>query len=168
SDTPAMVATPTMDILAWNQLAAALMIDFGQVPEPERNFLRLLFTDPRMRTLYPEWEDLARATTAYVRMEAANQRDDLRLSTLVGELSLKDPQFRQWWAGHHVAIKRRGSRNYNHPIVGEIILDWDTLTSNADPDQQIIIFTAEPGSPSEHALRNLGSRSAHPSEHRRP
>ena len=32
SDTPAMVATPTMDILAWNPLAAALMIDFGESP----------------------------------------------------------------------------------------------------------------------------------------
>ncbi|MBV9046867.1 MAG: hypothetical protein JOY58_01270 [Solirubrobacterales bacterium] len=165
SDTPAMVATPTMDILAWNPLAAALMIDFGEIPERERNFLRLIFTDPRMRNLYPEWEDLARATTAYVRMEAANKRDDPRLTTLVGELSLRNPQFRQWWAGHHVAIKRRGSRNYNHPLVGEITLDWDTLTSNADQDQQIIIFTAAPGSASEQALRILGSRSTHAGEH---
>ena len=98
-------------------------------------------------------------------MEAANKREDPRLATLVGELSLKDPQFRQWWAAHHVAVKRRGSRNYNHPIVGEITLDWDTLTSTADPDQRIIIFTAEPGSPSEQALRLLASLSAHPNEH---
>jgi hypothetical protein len=64
TDTPAIVATPTMGILAWNPLAAALMIDFGEVSERERNFLRLIFTDPRMRNLYPDWEGLARMCVA--------------------------------------------------------------------------------------------------------
>jgi hypothetical protein len=45
----------------------------------------------------------------------------------------------RWWAGTHVAVKRRGTRTYNHPVVGEITLDWDPLTSDADPDQQLII-----------------------------
>jgi hypothetical protein len=53
--------TPIHDILAWNPLAAALMVDFGQIPERERNFMRLLFTDPRMHSLYPDWEGLARS-----------------------------------------------------------------------------------------------------------
>lgn len=140
------------------------MIDFGEVPERDRNFLRLIFTDPRMRNLYPDWEGLARATVAYVRMEAAQNPDDLRLATLVGELSLQDPQFRQWWAGHHVATKRRGTRTFDHPVVGEITLDWDTLTYDADPDQQLIVYTAEPGSPSEQALRILASWAANAHE----
>jgi hypothetical protein len=70
-------------------------------------------------------------------------------------LSIRDAQFRQWWAGTHVAVKRRGTRAYNHPVVGEITLDWDPFTSDADPDQQLIIYTAEPGSRSEQALREL-------------
>jgi transcriptional regulator with XRE-family HTH domain len=156
--TPAIVMTPTHDILAWNQLAAALMVDFGEIPERERNFMRLLFTDPRMRSLYPDWEGLARAVVSYVRMEAARKPDDPALAELVGELSIKDPHFRQWWAGTRVALKRRGTRTYDHPLVGEITLDWDALTSDAEPDQQLIIYTAEPGSRSEKALREL----AHP------
>src|SRR5947208_7936245 len=159
-DAPAIVMTPTHDLLAWNPLAAALMIDFGEVPERERNFVRLLFTDPRMRSLYPEWEELARAVVSYLRMEAARKPDDPRLAELVGDLSIRDPQFRQWWAGHHVAFKRRGARTYNHPVVGEITLDWDTLTPDAEPDQQLIIYTAEPGSPSEQALRELAAWAA--------
>ena len=157
TDTPAIVMTPTHDILAWNPLAAALMIDFSEVPEWERNFLRLIFTDPRMRALYPDWEGLARSVVSYVRMEAARKPDDPRLAELVGDLSIKDPQFRQWWAGTNVASKRRGTRAYNHPVVGEITLEWDALTSDAEPEQQIIIYTAEPGSASEKALRALAS-----------
>src|SRR5438034_3702966 len=65
TDTPAIVMTPTHDILAWNPLAAALMVDFGTIPERERNFMRLLFTDPRMRSLYPDWEGLARSVVLY-------------------------------------------------------------------------------------------------------
>src|SRR5881397_3685032 len=160
TDTPAIVMTPTHDILAWNELAAALMIDFGEVPERERNFMRLLFTDPRMRSLYPDWEGLARSVVSYIRMEAARKPDDPRLAELVGDLSIRDEQFRQWWAGTHVAVKRRGTRPYNHPVVGEITLDWDPLTSDADPDQQLIIYTAEPGSRSEQALHELAAWAA--------
>lgn len=154
-DAPAIVMTPIHDVLAWNPSAAALMVDFAEVPERERNFVRLLFTDPRMRSLYPEWEELARAVVSYLRMEAARKPDDPRLAELVGELSIRDTHFRQWWAGTHVAIKRRGTRRYNHPSVGEITLEWDALTSDAEPDQQLVIYTAEPGTRSEQALREL-------------
>ena len=93
-------------------------------------------------------------------MEAARKPDDPRLAELVGDLSIRDPQFRQWWAGTHVALKRRGTRTYNHPVVGEITLDWDALTSDAEPNQQIFIYTAAPGSPSEQALRDLAAWTA--------
>jgi MmyB-like transcription regulator ligand binding domain len=153
-------APHTHDILAWNPLAAALMVDFGEVPERERNFMRLLFSDPRLRSLYPDWQGLARAVVSYMRMEAARKPDDPRLAELVGDLSIKDAQFRQWWAGTHVAVKRRGTRTCNHPVVGEITLDWDALTSDAEPDQQLVVYTAEPGSRSEQALRELSAWAA--------
>jgi transcriptional regulator with XRE-family HTH domain len=154
-DAPAIVMTPTHDILAWNPLAAALMVDFAEIPERERNFMRLLFTDPRMRSLYPEWGELARSVVSYIRMEAARKPDDPRLAELVGDLSIRDAQFGQWWAGTNVAVKRRGTRTYDHPVVGNIRLEWDALTSDAEPDQQFIVFTPEPGSRSEEALHEL-------------
>ena len=110
--------------------------------------------------LYPEWEELARSVVSYLRMEAARKPDDPRLAELVGDLSIRDGQFRQWWAGTHVAVKRRGTRRYNHPVVGEITLEWDALTSDAEPDRQLVVYTAEPGSRSEHALRELAAWAA--------
>jgi MmyB-like transcription regulator ligand binding domain len=67
----------------------------GDVQERERNFVRLLFTDPRLRSLYPDWQGLARAVVSYLRMEAARKPDDPRLAELVGDLSIRDEQFRQ-------------------------------------------------------------------------
>jgi transcriptional regulator with XRE-family HTH domain len=162
TDAPAMVASRICDVLAWNQLAAALIMDFSQIPESQRNYVRLLFTHPAMRDLYTDWEGVAKSSVAYLRMEAAHDPDDTRLAALVGELSVRDPQFRQWWAGHHVAIKRRGTRTFRHPIVGEMTLNWDTMTSDADPDQHIIVYTADPGTAPHRALRILASWAAQP------
>ena len=76
------------------------------------------------------------------------------------EVEATDLRGIQWWAGTHVAAKRRGSRRYTHRLVGEITLEWDSLTSDAEPDQQLVIYTAEPGSRSEQALRELAQPSA--------
>ncbi|WP_030992918.1 helix-turn-helix domain-containing protein [Streptomyces sp. NRRL S-1813] len=158
--TPALVMGRRMDILASNTLAAALVTNFGQIPEKQRNYVRLVFTDPAMRTLYADWETVARTCVAQLRMEAAKYPDDPRLTALVGELSVQDPHFRQWWAAHHVATKV-----LHHSVADDLTLDWDTLTATTDPDQQLVIWTAEPGTPTHDGLRILASwatATAHP------
>jgi len=156
-DEPALIATRTLDILAWNSLAAVLMLDFAEVPESERNWLKLLFDDSMLRRLFPDWDELARLTVAYVRMEAANRPDDIHLATLIDDLSARHDQFRAWWDDHNVAVRREGTRRIEHPSAGPMTLDWTTLTVDANPNQQLTIFTAEPGSPSEEALRRLAA-----------
>ena len=61
TDIPALVLGRRMDVLAWNPLAAALITDFGAIPESHRNYVRV-FTDPRMRSpgLAPECAPLCR------------------------------------------------------------------------------------------------------------
>ncbi|WP_435222966.1 helix-turn-helix domain-containing protein [Streptomyces sp. Tue6028] len=157
SATPAIVLGRRGDIIAWNQLAAALITDFATISEKHRNFLRILMTDPAMRTLYADWENVARTAVAQLRMEAAKYPDDPRLTALVGELSVLDPHFRQWWAAHRVATRAVGSKKLNHPVVGELSLDWDTLTASTDPEQQLVIWTAAVGTPTHERLRTLAS-----------
>ncbi|MFI6353744.1 transcriptional regulator [Streptomyces sp. NPDC050743] len=158
--TPAIVQGRRGDILAWNALAAALVTDFSRIPEKHRNYPRIQFTDPAMRTLYADWESSAQISVAQLRMEAAKYPDDPRLIELVGELSLHDKQFAQWWGDHRVAARTVGTKTLNHPVVGELVLDWDTLTANTDPDQHLTVWTAEPGSPTHERLRILASWAA--------
>ncbi|GAA5016245.1 helix-turn-helix transcriptional regulator [Streptomyces siamensis] len=160
STTPAIVMGRRMDVIAWNSLAAALVTDFGRIPEKHRNYLRLLFVDPAMRSLYADWETVARTCVAQLRMEAVKYPDDPRLTALVGELSVRDPDFRTWWAAHHVATLGVGTKILHHPVAGELALDWDTLTASTDPDQQLIIWTAEVGTPTHDGLRILASWAA--------
>ncbi|MEU9208630.1 helix-turn-helix domain-containing protein [Streptomyces sp. NPDC048415] len=166
--TPAMVVGRRMDVLTWNPLAAALVTDFAEIPEKQRNYIRLLFTDPAMKSLYPEWETVARGAVAQLRMEAAKYPDDPRLTALVGELSVRDAHFRQWWGAHHVSALTVGTKTLNHPVAGELVLDWDTLTCSTDPDQQVIIWTAAAGTPTHERLRFLASWAAESREPIRP
>ena len=158
--TPALVQGRRGDVLAWNSPAAALVTDFSRLPEKHRNYPRIQFTDRAMRTLYADWETSAQISVAQLRMEAAKYPEDPRLIELVGELSLRDQQFAQWWGEHRVAGRTVGTKTLNHPVVGELVLDWDTLTANTDPDQHLTVWTAAPGSPTHDRLRILASWAA--------
>ncbi len=49
STSPAIVKTPTWDVLAWNRAAALLLTDYAKIPVRERNVLRLMFSNSRVR-----------------------------------------------------------------------------------------------------------------------
>ncbi|MFI5793090.1 helix-turn-helix domain-containing protein [Streptomyces sp. NPDC051677] len=154
---PGVVIGRRMDILAWNPVAAALLTDFAKVPEDQRNCARILFTDPSMRTLYADWRAVARGCVAHLRMTAAKHPDDPRLTSLVGELSIQDKDFGQWWGSRYMPLHKLGAKRFHHPVVGELVLDWDTFTGSADPDQELVVWTAEPGTASYDRLRALAS-----------
>ena len=160
TQTPAIVLGRRMDILAWNPMAAALYTDFGQLPAARRNYLRLLFTDPVVRGMHREWEHDARDAVAALRMETVKDPGDPGLAQLVGELSVQDPDFRAWWAGHHVNSASYGTKHYQHRTVGRLTLDCDTWDSPDGSGQRLMVLTAEPGTPSHDALRILASWTA--------
>ncbi|MFE7276707.1 helix-turn-helix domain-containing protein [Streptomyces sp. NPDC057623] len=158
--TPAFVIGRRTEVVGWNRLAAALFADFGKIPQSARLYLRLLITDPAMRRLYADWEEVTRLAIAQLRMESARYPGDPRLTALVDELSARDAQFRRWWGAHDVALRTMGTKRLHHPVVGELTLDWHTLTCAADTDQHIIVWTAPPDTPSHDGLRLLASWAA--------
>lgn len=152
---PALVFSRYLDILAWNDLAAALLVDFGKIPEKDRNYIRLVFTNPEMRARYPEWEQVARTCVAVLRMNAAGNPTDPALSRLVGDLSLYSPDFGRWWAERRVAHQNFGTKIVAHPEAGEMSLDWDSFQQAGNEDQQLVIWSAEPGSEAATRLDRL-------------
>ncbi|MFH8682136.1 helix-turn-helix transcriptional regulator [Streptomyces lydicus] len=157
TDTPAMIMGHRLDVLAANPLAKTLYTDFDALPHRDRNLARFLFLDPAARQLIADWDTAARGTVAALRLYAGRHPHDSRLTELVGELSVHDEDFRQWWTDHDVFAYTHGTKRYRHPLVGELALEYESLTLPDDPDQALYLYTAEPGSPSAHALRLLGS-----------
>ena len=154
---PALVLGRRMDVLAWNRLAAALIVDFGALPPGQRNTARLFFLDEGMRSNYPDWEKAARETVAHLRLLAGRHPDDHALAELIGELSMKSEDFRRLWARHDVREKTHGAKRMEHPLVGPFTLFYETLALRGDPDQILVAYFAEPASESETALKLLDS-----------
>jgi transcriptional regulator with XRE-family HTH domain len=152
---PALVLGRRMDILAWNSLGAALITDFGKLARERRNHIRLAFLDPDVRGRYAQWEKVAKECVAYLRMDAGRYPDDPELARLVGELSMKDPDFRRWWSDYHVRAQRYGRKEFIHPTAGELSLDFQVLDVRGAADQTLIAYTAEPHSRSAQALTFL-------------
>ncbi len=157
SDTPAIVLGPRTDILAWNPLAAQVYVDFDDLAPDELNYVRLVFIDPRMRALFDDWPSVARACVAILRREAVANPSDPALSALVGELSIADRQFGQWWAARNVARQDFGTKMLHHPLVGELTLDWEIFRYAGAPEQQLVLNSVRPGSDTQRRLARLAA-----------
>lgn len=150
---PGMIIGHRLDVLAINRLGSLLYTDFAARPPEERNLIRYVFTEPVARERIGDWAASARATVAALRRYAGSWPGESRLAELVAELSLRDKDFQRWWAAHDVLAYTHGTKVYRLPGLGELTLDFAALTLPDDPDQTLYAYTADPGSPTEAALR---------------
>ena len=84
---------------------------------------------------------------------------DRNLSDLIGELSTRSDEFRTRWAAHDVRIHATGTKRLRHPVVGDLDLSYESFPA-PDPDHRLLIYVAEPGTPSHDALNLLASYAA--------
>ena len=156
----AFVRDQHQDLLATNELGRAfyspLIGDGGRTP----NLARFQFLDPASRDFYPDWDLFAGMCVAIMRAEAGRDPNDTGLQELVGELSTRSDTFRQLWGAHDVRTHGSGTKRFNHPVVGELTLAYEELAITADPGFVLMVYTAEPGSPSAERLRLLASWAA--------
>jgi len=162
TNVPAALYSKRTDVLAWNALTSALITDFDALPPGERNMARLLFLNEDVAARYVEWECKARDLVSQLRMEASRSPNDERLATLIGELTMRSPDFARLWATHPVREKVRGGHRYRHPVVGEFSLRYEVFSLPDEPDLSYVVQVAAPGSPDEEALRLLASWTAQP------
>ncbi|PZS35175.1 MAG: transcriptional regulator [Pseudonocardiales bacterium] len=156
-DTAAFVLDAAGYVLAWNPLAAALIADFSCWPPEQRNLIWQVFcgTTGAAADYSPaDWEAFARDCVADLRAAAARYPHDPRITELVARLQTDSEQFTTWWDEHRVATRSSGSKRLLHPVVGEIDIDITVLVV-PDHDQRVIIYSAQPGTPSAQALRLL-------------
>ncbi|WP_199431254.1 helix-turn-helix transcriptional regulator [Qaidamihabitans albus] len=154
--TPAVILGRRLNVLAHNALGGALFDGHTY----SRDLVRLVFLDPDARDFYPDWERVAVNTVGGLRAAAGIDHDDPRLVETVGELSLRSEAFRRLWARHDIRQKTHETKRFRHRQVGELTLSYEALTVNSAPGQQLVVYQAEPGSPSEQALSLLGSLTA--------
>ncbi|CAA9404371.1 MAG: Putative DNA-binding protein [uncultured Quadrisphaera sp.] len=158
SGMPALVIDGSLDVLARNALAAAMHSGFAL----DDNLARMAFLDPEGRRYYVDWERACASAAGHLRLSVGRDPDDERLGELVAELLAGSGLFRELWGRHEPRGKSREAKRFHHPQVGPLTLEHQSFDVRGAPGQQLVIYPAEPGSPSEGALRLLGSLAVDP------
>jgi transcriptional regulator with XRE-family HTH domain len=157
---PAFVRNGRMDLLAANALGRAFYKDAYDMPGQPPNIARFTFLDERAYAFYPDWDAFAEITVSILRTEAGRDPHNKELHDLIGELSTRSADFRTRWGAHNVRHHGSGFKSFHHPVVGDLTLAYEGMQLEADPGLTVTIYTAEPGSASEDAMRLLASWAA--------
>lgn len=153
---PAFVQDSYYEVLGANLMGRAL----SPHHRTGANLLRALFLDPAERELRADWDRAAREGVAGLRAFSVADPADARLAALVGELSMGSDAFRRLWARHDVHRRAGGLSTLRHPQVGPLELRHEKLAVMGADGQVLVIYHAEPGSPSAQALDLLASVAA--------
>ena len=158
---PALVRNGRMDIIAANALGQALHVDaYTSSPRPVNLARHAFLHRDRAELFYPDWHLAADQMVAILRAEAGRDPYDRDLQDLIGELSTRSDEFRAKWGAHDVRRHATGVKHFRHPIVGRLDLQFEAAELMADPGWKLLIYAAEPGSPTADALQLLASWAA--------
>ena len=146
---PAFIESRMFDVLAANRLSPSM--------RPGENRLRSMFLDPAEEVLHPEWARAVSGMVAAFRASIGSDVDDPRIPQLVGELSLASGPFRRLWARHDVKPLAGAPVRMRHPEVGPLELRVEKLGIGGSGGHLLVVYHAEPGSDSAHALALLGT-----------
>jgi transcriptional regulator with XRE-family HTH domain len=156
--TPAFVLGPALDILAGNSLATALHSGFDGFD----NLARMVFVDPAGREFYQEWERAAHSCVAELRAAFGHDPESARIAEVVEELSADSEEFVGIWQLHDVKSKSQEGKHLRHPDVGDLHIAFAAFTVNGAPHQQLVVYQAEPASPTAAAFETLRALATEP------
>ncbi len=156
---PAWVRNARHDLLAANHLGFALYSELLTDPIRPANNARFVFLNPKSREFFVDWERAADDIVAILRSEAGRDPYDKALTDLIGQLSTQGATFRTRWAAHNVRFHRTGRKQLRHPVVGHLDLSYEAMELPGE-DLTVLVYTAEPGSPTQDALNLLASWAA--------
>ena len=147
TETPAQITNDLGDVLAQNAIADALLGTICSVREGERNFIWRWFTEDAMRAPYPadELHDREHYQVAYLRASATRRGNDATSTELIERLRKASPRFAELWELHEVVVRRRSYLRVDHPVIGPVSLEWETLLTPSE-DQLLQIYTPTTGS----------------------
>jgi transcriptional regulator with XRE-family HTH domain len=137
---PALIKTALWDIVAWNSAAAAALVDYGALPPKQRNVLRLMFSDPRLREAQFDWESVARFVVGAFRADAARAGATQQVRALVDELCQQSPEFEAMWRDHDVRTYGEGVKRLRHPVAGTIAFEYSAFGVDGRPDLSLVVY----------------------------
>lgn len=138
--TPALIRTATWDVVAWNQAATVMLTDYGALPPEQRNVLRLIFLDPRVRAAQYDWESVARFVIGSFRVDAARAGVADEVQPLVEELCRLSPEFNVMWRDNEIRTHGEGVKQLRHPTLGPIAFEYTAFAVDGRADLNMLVY----------------------------
>ncbi|WP_407938203.1 helix-turn-helix domain-containing protein [Motilibacter peucedani] len=155
-DNPALVFDRSNDVLAANRLARALFDEFAF----SGNLMEIVFLDPAAHEFYDDWPAVAANSAAGFRLGHSEAYDDPRVQEVLHGLLGRSAEFRELWQANDARGKTLESKTFRHPEVGRLTLHMQAFDVRSGPGLQLVVYSADPGTPSAEALRLLGTLAA--------
>jgi transcriptional regulator with XRE-family HTH domain len=154
---PAIIRTATWDVIAWNKAAAAVLTDYGALPEGQRNVLRMMFRDSRVRAAQANWQSVARYVVASFRADVARAGAASDVRSLVDELCATSPEFAAMWRDNDVQAHGDGLKVLHHPVAGRLSLEFSGFAVDGRPDLTMVIYNPATTADADRIRRLLTS-----------
>jgi transcriptional regulator with XRE-family HTH domain len=133
---PAYVTGPWLDVLAWNEAGAALLLDIDRRPRADRNLARLVFLDDAYGRMLGRDGPAAASIVGSLRLAQTR----FGAYPLTGELLERSPAFAALWARQDVADKPHGPKTFHHPQAGTLVLEVESLAIGGSPGQTLVSY----------------------------
>ena len=154
--TPALIRTATWDVVAWNRAATVMLFDYGAVPPRDRNVLRFIFLDPRVRDVHQNWAGVARFVVSAFRVDAARAGAAAAVEPLVEELRRLSPEFRAMWAENEIVGHVEAVKHIRHPVLGPIAFEYSAFAVDGRPDLSLLVYNPASAADAEKISSALG------------
>jgi transcriptional regulator with XRE-family HTH domain len=152
--TPALIRNAAWDVVAWNPAATTMLADYAALPPEQRNILRLIFLNPRSRTLQYDWESVARFVVGAFRADVARAGATAKVGPLVEELSRLSPEFAAIWRDNDVSPHHEAVKHIRHPVLGAFAFEYSSFAVEGRPDLNMVVYN--PATPADaEKLRTL-------------
>jgi transcriptional regulator with XRE-family HTH domain len=139
-EAPAFAVSPDWTIAGWNRAYQALYPKVATVNASDRNLLWIIFTDPYVRSMLPDWEVTSGHFLAEYRAQAGPSLGHPAHAALVKRLLDTSPEFSRAWNQHQVERFASRERRFHHPDVGELTFEHHRLTPSDLPDLHVVVY----------------------------
>lgn len=136
---PAVLLNRLSDLLAWTAGYERLFLPTGLLSGTPPNLARYVFTDPRARAAFGDWDQVADEQVAALKQGPF--RADRHIAAFADELAVTaGAEFTRRAGALPGLPAAAGITRLLHPAAGELRLAFETLDLPADDDQRLVVY----------------------------
>ncbi|PEX68393.1 transcriptional regulator [Bacillus cereus] len=155
---PTIITDRHCHIMGWNPAAAHVFLDFEQIPNDQRNLIRLVFTRKELKALAVNWEHFVKGFLAIFRTYYGRYLDDEWYSQFIEEMSRSHPEFQNLWQESQVSKAPDMIIEFRHAKAGKMLFNLTSFQVQGDMDLRCSIYTPVGETDTENKLKRLMKR----------